>query len=73
MAGSASPISPALSPRSSVSPRPSCPAELPPQHFTLPLSRTAHEWYPPAETLSAVRPVPRLIAGSPSPISPGLG
>eukprot|EP00961_Rhodomonas_salina_P181824 2454324-Rhodomonas_salina.1 len=71
IAGSASPISPVLSPRSSVSPCPSCPAQFTPQHLTLPLSRIAHEWSPPAAILTAESSVPRSIAGRASPISPG--
>jgi hypothetical protein len=37
-------------------PFPSCPKALYPQQATEPLSRTAHEWWSPAEIFAAVRP-----------------
>ena len=42
--GGRRPSRPAPSPRSSVSPRPSCPPSLRPQHFTVPLSSRAQVW-----------------------------
>ena len=68
-AGSASPISPAPSPRFAVSPSPSCPEALFPQHFKLASSSTKHVWFAPASTTPAVRPVPRSTAARLSPIS----
>ena len=66
----ASAISPAASPRSSVSPYPRRPLPLPPQHFTVLLSRIAQECASPALIAFAVRLVPKLIALSAAPISP---
>ena len=40
-------------------PLPNCPLRSFPQHFRSPLSRMAHVNHPPAETATAVRPVPR--------------
>ena len=45
-----------------VPPSPNCPLMSYPQHFRSPLSRMAQVWYPPADTATAVRPVPRSIA-----------
>ena len=42
-----------------------------PQHFTEPSSSNAQVWWSPAATAVTVRPVPRLTAGSASPIWPG--
>ena len=39
-----------------------CPLLSDPQHFRSPLSRMAQVWNEPADTATAVRPVPRLIA-----------
>ena len=41
-------------------PSPNCPRLSRPQHFKSPLSRTAHVCLLPAETATAVRPVPRF-------------
>src|SRR5690606_33650959 len=65
-----SPISLALSPRARLSPRPSWPCPLLPQHFTWPLSSRAQVWLLPVATARATRPAPRLTAGRLSPISP---
>ena len=56
-------------PRCDVSPRPSCPAELAPQHLTCLLDVTAQAWSDPHDTLLAVTPAPRLTATRLSPIS----
>ena len=64
----ASPISPAASPRAAVSPRPSWPSPLSPQHLTLALSSTAQVCAPPVANDSAVRPAPRSTGSSASPI-----
>src|SRR5262245_40581290 len=69
IAGRLSPISLGPSPRWLVSPRPSRPSALYPQHLTLPPFRSAHVWRQPVEIATAVLPVPRLIAGRLSPIS----
>ena len=45
-----------------VPPSPNCPEVSAPQHFRSPLSRMAQVWYQPADTATAVRPVPRSIA-----------
>ena len=71
-AGSASPICPGTRPRSKVSPVPSPPKPLWPQHFTWPSSSNAQTWTSPTPIATAVRPAPSAIAGSASPISPGL-
>src|SRR5262249_17344162 len=47
--GRRSPICPADLPRSVLSPSPSPPSELPPQHLTDPSSRTAHVWPKPEQ------------------------
>ena len=65
------PISLASSPRLVVSPRPSCPTVLRPQHFTVPLSSSAQAWLAPAATAVAVRPGPRSTGRSLAPISAG--
>src|SRR5690606_37541503 len=72
-AGRLSPISPGWSPRDSLSPRPSGPLMLYPQHFRELSSRMAHVWKLPAlaSRAIAVRPVPRSTTGRASPISPG--
>ena len=67
-AGRASPISPAPSPRALVSPKPSWPSSLRPQHFTASLSSTTQVCAAPVASNLAVRPVPRSTAGRPSPI-----
>ena len=67
-AGRASPISPAPSPRALVSPKPSWPSSLRPQHFTASLSSTTQVCAAPVASNLAVRPVPRSTAGKPSPI-----
>ena len=43
-------------------PSPNSPSLSIPQHFASPLSRMAQVWRRPAETATAVRPVPRLMA-----------
>ena len=43
-------------------PSPNCPYWSHPQHFMSPLSRMAQVWKYPADTATAVRPVPRSIA-----------
>ena len=43
-------------------PSPNCPEVSCPQHFASPLSRMAQVWRVPADTATAVRPVPRLMA-----------
>ena len=45
-----------------IPPSPNCPESSRPQHFASPLSRMAQVWYEPADTATAVRPVPRSIA-----------
>ena len=67
-AGNASPISPASSPRASMSPTPSWPSSLRPQHLTASLSSTAHVCAAPVASNLALRPVPRSTADKPSPI-----
>ena len=59
------------SPRTLVSPRPSCPFPLPPQHFTRPSSNSAHVCASPVATARAVRPVPSGTACSAAPVSDG--
>jgi len=66
-----SPICSALVPRFSRSPRPSCLCPLAPQHFILPLLRTAQVWEPPQLNLLMDAPEPTSTAGSALPISPG--
>ena len=44
-----------------VPPSPNCPRASDPQHFRSPLSRIAQVWKDPADTATAVRPVPRSI------------
>ena len=63
------PISPAESPRWSVSPRPSCPLELSPQQIRSLLSITAHVWLFPASIIVACRPVGNCRNGNVSPVS----
>src|SRR5690606_7913589 len=68
-AGRLPPISPGASPRSFVSPRPSRPLPLTPQHLSRALSRIAHVWEKPAETAVAVRPEPSGTRPRYEPIS----
>lgn len=70
MAGKWSPICPALSPTALVSPLPSCPTELSPQHFKLSSSSNAHPKRYPSETWRTDRPAPKSTVGKLSPISP---
>ena len=44
-----------------VAPLPSWPLDPHPQHETEPLSRMAQVWAYPPETVTAIRPVPRLL------------
>ena len=68
--GRRKPISATLSPRAMVSPCPSWPWPLPPQHRRARLSNSADEWSVPPASAVAVRPVPRSMAARLSPISP---
>ena len=65
-----SPISSLSSPRFRVSPSPSWPWLLSPQHLTSPVSSSAQVWRPPAAIMLARRSRPRSTKGSASPISP---
>ena len=62
------PISSAWSPLSLVSPSPSCPASLMPQHFSEPSLSLAQKCWFPAITCTALRP-PRSTSGRKLPIS----
>ena len=64
----ASPISPGASPRAAVSPSPSWPSPLSPQHLTLASLSTAHVCAPPVASDTAVRPAPRSTGRSALPI-----
>src|SRR5262245_44077868 len=60
-------------------PSPSCPSNLCPQHFTVPVASNAHVWYPPVAVAIATAPVnPLTVTGTglltavPSPSWPKL-
>src|SRR3569832_2387639 len=61
--GRASPIWSEKSPQLTVSPKPSCPAELSPQHKSKPKTNKAQVWLYPAAIEIAVCPVPSCTAG----------
>ena len=68
----ASPISFTSTPRSFVSPVPKRPFPPEPQHFTVALSSNAHVCRSPADIATAVRPVPKSIAGVAATVEPVL-
>ena len=64
------PIWPAVRPSEVTAPYPSRPLVPSPQHFTVELSSKAQLCDAPVAIIVAVRPVPKSIAASESPISP---